>query len=56
MYAHLGGGIIIYQKWELSLGASYQFAKFTETGFDNAYKLDYHLVFATISVGYRFSH
>ena len=31
MYAHIGGGIIIYQKWELGVGASYQFTKFTDT-------------------------
>ena len=55
MYAHLGGGIIIYQKWELSFGASYQFTRFTEmTSFNEPQKLDYNLVFATLSVGYRF--
>ena len=54
MYAHIGGGIIIYQKWELSFGASYQFTKFTETTFNGPQKLDYNLVFATLSVGYHF--
>ena len=54
MYAHLGGGIIIYQKWELGFGVSYQYAKFTETRYDEIDKLDYNLVFATLSVGYRF--
>lgn len=54
MYAHLGGGIIIYQKWEVGFGASYQFTKFTETWLDESHKLDYHLVFATLSVGYHF--
>ena len=54
MYAHIGGGIIIYQKWELSFGASYQFTKFTETTFNEPQKLDYNLVFATLSVGYHF--
>lgn len=54
MYAHVGGGIIICQKWELSLGASYQFTKFTETTFNEPQKFDYNLVFATLSVGYHF--
>ena len=54
MYAHIGGGIIIYQKWELSFGASYQFTKFTDTAFNEPQKLDYNLVFATLSVGYHF--
>lgn len=54
MYAHIGGGIIIYQKWELSFGASYQFTKFTETYFNESHKTDYNLVFATLSVGYSF--
>lgn len=54
MYAHLGGGIIIYQKWEVGFAASYQFTKFTETWLDESHKLDYHLVFATLSVGYHF--
>ena len=54
MYAHLGGGIIIYQKWELGIGATYQFTKFTETYFEESHKIDYNLVFATISVGYHF--
>ena len=54
MYAHLGAGIIIYQKWELGFGVSYQFAKFTETWADETYHTDYNLVFSTLSVGYRF--
>ena len=54
MYAHIGGGIIIYQKWEVGFGASYQFTKFTETWLDESHKLDYNLVFATLSVGYHF--
>ena len=54
VYAHLGGGIIIYQKWELGVGASYQFASFHETWYSETHKLDYHLVFATLSVGYKF--
>lgn len=54
MYAHIGGGIIIYQKWEVGFGASYQFAKFSETWLDKPNKLDYNLVFATLSVGYHF--
>ena len=54
MYAHIGGGFIIYQKWELSFGASYQFTKFTETTFNEPHKIDYNLVFATLSVGYHF--
>lgn len=54
MYAHIGGGIIIYQKWEVGFGASYQFTKFTETWSDRPHKLDYNLVFATLSVGYHF--
>ena len=54
MYAHIGGGIIIYQKWEVGVGASYQFAKFTETWSDKKETFDYNLVFATLSVGYRF--
>ena len=54
MYTHIGGGIIIYQKWELSFGASYQFTKFTETYFNEPQKTDYNLVFATLSVGYHF--
>ena len=54
MYGHIGGGIIIYQKWELSFGASYQFTKFTETTFNEPQKTDYNLVFATLSVGYHF--
>lgn len=54
MYAHIGGGIIIYQKWELGFGANYQFARFEETWFEETYKTDYHLVYVTLSVGYRF--
>ncbi len=54
MYAHIGGGIIIYQKWELGAAASYQFARFEETLFEEPDKYDYHLVYATLSVGYRF--
>jgi len=54
MYAHIGGGIIIYQKWELGIGASYQFARFKETGFAKTYKYNYHLIYTTLSVGYRF--
>ena len=54
MYAHIGGGIIIYQKWEVGFGASYQFAKFSETWSDSTNKIDYNLVFATLSIGYRF--
>ena len=54
MYAHLGGGIIIYQKWELGFGVSYQYAKFTETWYNEINKTDYNLVFASLSVGYRF--
>jgi hypothetical protein len=54
VYAHLGGGIIIYQKWELGVGASYQFASFHETWFKETYKLDYHFVYTTLSVGYKF--
>lgn len=54
MYAHIGGGIIIYQKWELSLGVSYQFTKFTETWADESHRTNYNLVFATLSVGYHF--
>ena len=55
MYAHIGGGIIIYQKWELSFGASYQFTRFTESSYNNeSYKFDYNLVFATLSAGYHF--
>ena len=54
MYAHIGGSIIIYQKWELSFGASYQFTKFTENYFNESQKIDYNLVFATLSIGYHF--
>ena len=54
MYAHIGGGIIIYQKWELGIGVSYQFTKFTETYLNQPQKIDYNLVFATLSVGYLF--
>ena len=55
MYAHIGGGIIIYQKWELSFGASYQFTRFTESSYNNeSYKFDYNLVFVTLSAGYHF--
>lgn len=54
LYAHIGGGIIIYQNWELCVGASYQFASFHETWFKETYKLDYHFVYTTLSVGYKF--
>ena len=54
MYAHIGGGIIIYQKWVVGVGASYQFARFTETWLDKLHKSDYNLIFATLSVGYHF--
>lgn len=54
MYAHIGGGIIIYQKWELGVGVSYQFASFKETWYIETHKLDYHFVYTTLSVGYKF--
>lgn len=54
LYAHIGGGIIIYQKWKLGIGASYQFSSFHETWFKETYKLDYHFVYTTLSVGYKF--
>lgn len=54
MYAYIGGGIIIYQKWELGFGVSYQFTRFEETWSKVTYKFDYHLVYSTLSAGYRF--
>ncbi|MBQ6079551.1 MAG: hypothetical protein IJK93_04640 [Muribaculaceae bacterium] len=54
LYAHIGGGIIIYQKWEVSIGASYQFTKFSDSYYGEPQKYDYNLVFATLSVGYKF--
>ncbi len=52
-YAHLGGGLI-YKRWEFGLGVSYQGGFFKEEymGYDNS--ADCHLVFMTLSVGYRF--
>lgn len=52
-YAHLGGGLI-YKRWEFGLGVSYQLGFFKEEYMGYDYSSDCHLVFMTLSVGYRF--
>lgn len=53
VYAHIGGGLN-YKRWEFGLGISYQYTKFKEKHYDDAWYNDYNLVFGTISAGYRF--
>ena len=52
-YAHLGCRIN-FKRWQLGEGFTYQHATFDEDWFGHIEHLKYNLVFATISVGYRF--
>ena len=52
-YAHLGCRIK-FKRWQLGEGFTFQHATFDEDWFCHIENLKYNLVFATISVGYRF--
>ena len=52
-YAHLGCRIN-FKRWQLGEGFTFQHATFDEDWFGHIEHLQYNLMFATISVGYRF--